>query len=173
MSLVASRPLAGLRDRARDDGSGRGGKRDRARHSLDSVARQRPERARRGPGRARALGRLDHEHAAVYCQIIYNALRDPMRRAIRGGSSRASATLCSGCLRGQASRGPTAIATASRRARTLRPTIGGSATSSRQRTLPTCSLDALHGAMSCHDRQHGRAGRYARSAAMKSSKRSW
>ncbi|WP_437994709.1 hypothetical protein [Sorangium sp. So ce145] len=29
-----------------------------------------------------ALGRLDHEHAAVYFQIVYNALRDPMRRAL-------------------------------------------------------------------------------------------
>jgi len=29
-----------------------------------------------------ALGRLDQEHAAVYFQIIYNALRDPMRRAL-------------------------------------------------------------------------------------------
>lgn len=30
----------------------------------------------------RALGRLDQEHAAVYFQIIYNVLRDPMRRAL-------------------------------------------------------------------------------------------
>ncbi|XYH97741.1 hypothetical protein ACMHYB_59985 [Sorangium sp. So ce1128] len=29
-----------------------------------------------------ALGRFDHEHAAVYFQIVYNALRDPMRRAL-------------------------------------------------------------------------------------------
>lgn len=29
-----------------------------------------------------ALGRLDQEHAAVYFQIIYNALREPMRRAL-------------------------------------------------------------------------------------------
>ncbi|WP_437975680.1 hypothetical protein WMF11_48900 [Sorangium sp. So ce295] len=29
-----------------------------------------------------ALGRLDHEHAAVYFQIVYNALREPMRRAL-------------------------------------------------------------------------------------------
>lgn len=29
-----------------------------------------------------ALGRLDHEHAAVYFQIIWNALREPMRRAL-------------------------------------------------------------------------------------------
>jgi hypothetical protein len=29
-----------------------------------------------------ALGRLDHEHAAVYFQIIYNALREPMRQAL-------------------------------------------------------------------------------------------
>jgi hypothetical protein len=29
-----------------------------------------------------ALGRLDQEHAAVYFQIIYNALREPMRQAL-------------------------------------------------------------------------------------------
>ncbi|WP_437589678.1 hypothetical protein [Sorangium sp. So ce1000] len=29
-----------------------------------------------------ALGRFDHEHAAVYFQIVYNALREPMRRAL-------------------------------------------------------------------------------------------
>jgi hypothetical protein len=29
-----------------------------------------------------ALGRLDQEHAAVYFQIIYGALREPMRRAL-------------------------------------------------------------------------------------------
>jgi hypothetical protein len=29
-----------------------------------------------------ALGRFDQEHAAVYFQIIYNALREPMRRAL-------------------------------------------------------------------------------------------
>ena len=29
-----------------------------------------------------ALGRLDPEHAKVYFQIIYNALREPMRRAL-------------------------------------------------------------------------------------------
>ena len=29
-----------------------------------------------------ALGRLDQEHAAVYFQIIYDALREPMRRAL-------------------------------------------------------------------------------------------
>jgi hypothetical protein len=29
-----------------------------------------------------ALGRLDHEHAAVYFQIIYDALREPMQRAL-------------------------------------------------------------------------------------------
>lgn len=29
-----------------------------------------------------ALGRLDQEHAAVYFQIIYEALREPMRRAL-------------------------------------------------------------------------------------------
>ncbi|WP_437529452.1 hypothetical protein WME79_47760 [Sorangium sp. So ce726] len=29
-----------------------------------------------------ALGRLDHEYAAVYFQIVYNALREPMRRAL-------------------------------------------------------------------------------------------
>ncbi|AUX44409.1 hypothetical protein SOCE26_058730 [Sorangium cellulosum] len=29
-----------------------------------------------------ALGRLDHEHAAVYFQIIWNVLREPMRRAL-------------------------------------------------------------------------------------------
>jgi hypothetical protein len=29
-----------------------------------------------------ALGRLDREHAAVYFQIIWNALREPMRRAL-------------------------------------------------------------------------------------------
>ncbi|HLM72234.1 MAG TPA: hypothetical protein VK459_06075, partial [Polyangiaceae bacterium] len=29
-----------------------------------------------------ALGRLDHEHAAVYFQIIWNMLREPMRRAL-------------------------------------------------------------------------------------------
>ena len=29
-----------------------------------------------------ALGRLDQEHAAVYFQIIYNALREPMQRAL-------------------------------------------------------------------------------------------
>ncbi|AKT41352.1 Yae1 family protein [Chondromyces crocatus] len=29
-----------------------------------------------------ALGRYDHEHAAVYFQIVYNALREPMRRAL-------------------------------------------------------------------------------------------
>jgi hypothetical protein len=29
-----------------------------------------------------ALGRLDQEHAAVYFQIIYNALREPMRKAL-------------------------------------------------------------------------------------------
>jgi len=29
-----------------------------------------------------ALGRLDHEHAAAYFQIIYNALREPIRRAL-------------------------------------------------------------------------------------------
>ncbi|WP_437886342.1 hypothetical protein [Sorangium sp. So ce307] len=29
-----------------------------------------------------ALGRFDREHAAVYFQIVYNALRDPMRRAL-------------------------------------------------------------------------------------------
>lgn len=29
-----------------------------------------------------ALGRLDQEHAAVYFQIVYNALREPMRRAL-------------------------------------------------------------------------------------------
>lgn len=29
-----------------------------------------------------ALGRFDHEHAAVYFQIIYNALREPLRRAL-------------------------------------------------------------------------------------------
>ncbi len=29
-----------------------------------------------------ALGRLDQEHAAVYFQIVYNALRGPMRRAL-------------------------------------------------------------------------------------------
>ena len=29
-----------------------------------------------------ALGRLDQEHAAVYFQLIYNALREPMRRAV-------------------------------------------------------------------------------------------
>jgi hypothetical protein len=29
-----------------------------------------------------ALGRLDHEHAAVYFQILWNMLREPMRRAL-------------------------------------------------------------------------------------------
>ncbi|WP_211365344.1 hypothetical protein [Polyangium fumosum] len=29
-----------------------------------------------------ALGRFDREHAAVYFQIVYNALREPMRRAL-------------------------------------------------------------------------------------------
>lgn len=29
-----------------------------------------------------ALGRVDREHAAVYFQTIYNALREPMRRAL-------------------------------------------------------------------------------------------
>jgi hypothetical protein len=29
-----------------------------------------------------ALGRLDHEHAAVYFQIIWDVLREPMRRAL-------------------------------------------------------------------------------------------
>lgn len=29
-----------------------------------------------------ALGRLDQEHAAVHFQVIYNALREPMRRAL-------------------------------------------------------------------------------------------
>jgi hypothetical protein len=29
-----------------------------------------------------ALGRLDHEHAAVYFQIIWNVLREPMQRAL-------------------------------------------------------------------------------------------
>ncbi len=29
-----------------------------------------------------ALGRLDHEHAAVYFQIIWNGLREPMRQAM-------------------------------------------------------------------------------------------
>jgi hypothetical protein len=29
-----------------------------------------------------ALGRLDQEHAAVYFQVIWNALREPMRRAL-------------------------------------------------------------------------------------------
>jgi len=29
-----------------------------------------------------ALGRLDREHAAVYFQIVYNVLREPMRRAL-------------------------------------------------------------------------------------------
>lgn len=29
-----------------------------------------------------ALGRLDQEHAAVYFQIVYDALREPMRRAL-------------------------------------------------------------------------------------------
>jgi hypothetical protein len=29
-----------------------------------------------------ALGRLDREHAAVYFQIVYDALREPMRRAL-------------------------------------------------------------------------------------------
>jgi hypothetical protein len=29
-----------------------------------------------------ALGRLDQEHAAVYFQIVYNALREPMQRAL-------------------------------------------------------------------------------------------
>ncbi len=29
-----------------------------------------------------ALGRLDREHAAVYFQVIWNALREPMRRAL-------------------------------------------------------------------------------------------
>ena len=29
-----------------------------------------------------ALGRLDQEHAAAYFQIIYNALREPVRRAL-------------------------------------------------------------------------------------------
>ncbi len=29
-----------------------------------------------------ALGRLDVEHAAVYFQVIYNVLREPMRRAL-------------------------------------------------------------------------------------------
>ena len=29
-----------------------------------------------------ALGRFDHEHAAVYFQIVYTALREPMRRAL-------------------------------------------------------------------------------------------
>lgn len=29
-----------------------------------------------------ALGRLDQEHAAVYFQIVYNALREPMQRAV-------------------------------------------------------------------------------------------
>jgi hypothetical protein len=29
-----------------------------------------------------ALGRLDREHAAVYFQVIYKALREPMRRAL-------------------------------------------------------------------------------------------
>ncbi|WP_044238063.1 Yae1 family protein [Chondromyces apiculatus] len=29
-----------------------------------------------------ALGRYDHEHAAVYFQIVYNALREPLRRAL-------------------------------------------------------------------------------------------
>jgi hypothetical protein len=29
-----------------------------------------------------ALGRFDQEHAAVYFQIVYNALREPMRRAL-------------------------------------------------------------------------------------------
>jgi flagellar biosynthesis/type III secretory pathway protein FliH len=29
-----------------------------------------------------ALGRLDQEHAGVYFQIVYNALREPMRRAL-------------------------------------------------------------------------------------------
>ncbi|MDC0679554.1 hypothetical protein [Sorangium atrum] len=29
-----------------------------------------------------ALGRFDHEHAAAYFQIVYNALREPMRRAL-------------------------------------------------------------------------------------------
>ena len=29
-----------------------------------------------------ALGRLDRDHAAVYFQIVYNALREPMRRAL-------------------------------------------------------------------------------------------
>jgi hypothetical protein len=28
------------------------------------------------------LGRLDHEHAAVYFQIVYNGLREPMQRAL-------------------------------------------------------------------------------------------
>lgn len=30
----------------------------------------------------RALGRLDQEHAAVYFQIVYTVLREPMRRAM-------------------------------------------------------------------------------------------
>jgi hypothetical protein len=29
-----------------------------------------------------ALGRFDHEHAAVYFQIVYTALREPMRQAL-------------------------------------------------------------------------------------------
>jgi len=29
-----------------------------------------------------ALGRLDQSHAAAYFQIVYNALRDPVRRAL-------------------------------------------------------------------------------------------
>ena len=29
-----------------------------------------------------ALGRFDHEHAAVYFQIVYDGLREPMRRAL-------------------------------------------------------------------------------------------
>ena len=39
-------------------------------------------RRRLGPLRIVALGRLDREHAAVYFQIIWNVVREPMRQAL-------------------------------------------------------------------------------------------